>query len=126
MPTCSHHAQGYNPSCGDHLHVYVKVDQGGIIEDIAFIADACAVATASASMMTEAIKGISIATAETTFKKFNDLVSGKPGARNHASDLGPLLIFKNLQQYPSRIKCALLPWEALLAALQNQKETSSE
>jgi len=126
LPACSHHAQEYNPSCGDHLHVYVKVNKTETIEDVSFIADACAVATASASMMTEALKGKSIAAAEASFKEFTTLISGKPGVQTHAANLGPLHIFENLRRYPSRIKCALLPWEALFAALQNKKEASSE
>lgn len=108
---------GNNPLCGDRLEVYVNV-QKGHIEAIGFEGTGCAISTASASMMTEAVKGKSVEKALALAKQFHDMVTG--GAVGE--DLGSLAVFQGVREYPSRIKCATLGWHALRAALEQTEQ----
>ena len=111
-------AEGNNPLCGDRIHLYVQVD-GDTIRDIAFQMPpgaGCAISKASASLMTDAVKGKSIAAAEGMFQAFRDMLTGGANAP------GKLAAFSGVRAFPSRIKCASLAWHALHAALQNSSE----
>ena len=122
----THFAEGYNPLCGDHVQVYLDVNDKGIIMDIRFEGSGCAISKASASMMTSALKGKTMDEAKKTFDEFHQLVIGnlKPDEKNHV--LGKLTIFSGIWQYPSRVKCAILSWYAMKGALDNIKSVSTE
>lgn len=115
------HAEGFNPLCGDKVTVYVRLEEG-IIRDVAFQGSGCAISTASASMMTEALKGKSEAQAARIFERFHDLVTGNTPAGQDNSDLGKLEVFTGVRDYPVRVKCATLAWHTLRAALAGVKE----
>lgn len=115
---CSHHAEGHNPLCGDQIELYLNIEEG-IITDIAFQGEGCAISTASSSMMTEAIKGKSIAEAEALFQRFHDAVTLE---EVEAEGLGSLQILMGVREYPTRVKCATLPWHALYSAIHAKDE----
>jgi len=108
--------EGYNPLCGDRLIVYVKL-AGDVIEDVTFQGTGCAISKASASLMTDALKGKTIAEAREMFDRFHDMVTSSPDMP--AADLGKLSVFAGVREYPTRIKCASLAWHALKAAVSN-------
>jgi nitrogen fixation NifU-like protein len=114
-------AEGYNPLCGDKVHVYLKLD-GDIIKDVSFVGSGCAISTASASMMTESLKGKTRAEAEALFRRFHDLLTAP---EPDASALGKLEAFAGVREFPIRVKCATLPWHTLRAALQGDGKTVS-
>lgn len=116
---CSCSANGHNPLCGDRVSVYVDVVDGKI-EDVSFEGSGCAISTASASLMTEAVKGKSVEEAHALFRVFHNLITGE---ERGDEDLGKLEIFAGVRQYPTRVKCATLAWHTLEAAL---KEDGSE
>jgi nitrogen fixation NifU-like protein len=117
-------AEGYNPLCGDRVAVELEVD-GDAIRDIAFQGAGCAISTASASMMTAALKGKSVKDAEATFERFHAMLMGADDAVAATAALGKLAVFAGVQEFPSRIKCATLPWHAARAALAGQRESVS-
>ena len=107
-------AEGSNPLCGDKVRVQLKME-GDVIEQAGFQGAGCAISTASASLMTEALKGRTRAEAERLFEEFHDLLTKKdPDA---PPDLGKLAVFSGVREYPMRVKCATLPWHTLRAAL---------
>lgn len=114
-------AEGFNPLCGDRFTVCVDV-QNGHIHDIAFQGSGCAISKASASMMTQALKGKTEAEAETLFTRFHDLVTGNG---NGSGELGKLAVFSGVSEFPLRVKCATLAWHALRAALSGEQEAVS-
>lgn len=114
-------AEGYNPLCGDRVTVYVTL-QGDVIEDVAFEGKGCAISTASASLMTEALKGKTLAQAESLYHCFHDLVMGEHQVCNGV-DLGKLEVFSGVSKYPARVKCASLVWHAIKSALENKADT---
>jgi nitrogen fixation NifU-like protein len=118
---CSHHADGYNPLCGDKVTVFLDV-KDDVIQDVAFQGSGCAISTASASLMTEALKGKPVADVEPLFETFHDAVTG---AAEPSAELGKLSILAGVRDYPSRVKCATLAWHALRAALENLNEPIS-
>jgi nitrogen fixation NifU-like protein len=113
------HAQGYNPLCGDHVTVYVLVENG-VVKDLAFKGSGCAISTASASVMTETLKGKSLVEAEKLFRTFHDLVTGKGG--ESPADLGKLAVFAGVSEFPVRVKCATLSWHTMHAALEGKED----
>ena len=115
-------ADGHNPFCGDRVTVYVRV-AGGLVADVTFEGSGCAISKASASIMTDSVKGRSIAESSAIFEAFQALVTG--AATAGATDLGKLVVFAGVRDYPSRIKCATLAWHALQAAIQQQPGTIS-
>jgi nitrogen fixation protein NifU and related proteins len=115
-------AEGFNPLCGDHFTVYVEIGDGQI-RDISFQGSGCAISKASASMMTQAVKGKRTEEAEELFQKFHHVVTGKDGAEPH--NLGKLEAFAGVSEYPVRVKCATLAWHALRAALQGEEHAVS-
>lgn len=120
----NHCAEGFNPLCGDQLTLYLKVNADGIIEAASFEGSGCAISTASASLMTEALKGKSEAEAAALFAAFHDLVTGA-AATPAAPVLGKLQVLAGVREFPARIKCATLAWHALLAALRDQEQAVS-
>ena len=112
-------AEGDNPLCGDHLVVYVRVD-GGIVTEAAFQGFGCAIAKASASLMTESVHGKTVDDIEALVERFLRLVTAPPGTP--VEDLGPLSTLAGVRQFPVRIKCATLPWRTLLAAAEARDE----
>ncbi len=109
------HAEGFNPLCGDRLTLYLNVD-GDVVADARFEGSGCAISTASASMMTEMVKGKTIADAEKIFEAFHDLVTGEANEGSDEELLGKLAVFAGVQEYPTRVKCATLAWHTLKAA----------
>ena len=107
-------AAGDNPLCGDKITLYVKLD-GGVITDVGFQGKGCAISQSSASLMTGAVKGKTVAEAEQLFKGFHDMVTG--AAEPDRATLGKLAAFAGVRQYPARVKCANLAWHTLHSAL---------
>jgi nitrogen fixation NifU-like protein len=122
----SHAAEGYNPLCGDHLKVYLKVNGEKVIEDMAFMGDGCAISKASASMMTAALKGKTIADARSLFEEFQKLVKKELDPEKDPHHLGKLTVFSGIWKYPARVKCATLAWHTMKGALENSKVVSTE
>jgi len=122
LTEASHSAEGYNPLCGDRLTLYLKVS-GDTIEDVSFEGAGCAISKASASMMTESIKGKTIAEAEALFGRFQRMITAPPGGQ--AEQLGKLTSLSGVRQFPIRVKCASLPLHTLKAAIENPDETVS-
>lgn len=118
LPEADRRADGHNPLCGDRATVFVKLD-GDRLADVAFQGAGCSISTASASMMTETLKGRSREEAEKMFERFHRLVTGDPSqaAPNADPDLGKLVVFAGVCEFPVRVKCASLPWHTLKAAL---------
>jgi nitrogen fixation NifU-like protein len=113
-------ADGYNPLCGDRCTVYVSVD-GDRMKDVAFQGSGCAISTAAASVMTEAVKGKTRAETEALFDTFHALVTKGPPVSG-TEGLGKLAVFAGVSEFPSRVKCAVLPWHTLRAALAGKAE----
>ena len=119
----SHRAEGYNPLCGDRLTLYLKVDNG-VIADAAFQGSGCAISKASASMMTDALKGKTVAEAQALFDRFHRMVTTAPDEA--VEDLGKLSALAGVREFPIRVKCASLAWHTLKAALDRQQKVSTE
>ena len=120
----SHHAEGHNPLCGDHISVSLDFD-GERIDGIAFQGESCAICKASASMMTVNVKGKTRADAETLIQEFRDMATGKLDL-DGAHHIGRLTVFAGVRDLPTRVKCAILPWHTLHAALNSVASTSTE
>ena len=114
LPASNHQAEGNNPLCGDKVTVFLDL-AAGRIRDLAFQGAGCAISTASASLMTEALKGQTVEEARRLFHVFQDLVT--TGAGEGSPELGKLAVFTGVREYPMRVKCATLAWHTLLAAL---------
>jgi nitrogen fixation NifU-like protein len=117
-------AEGHNPLCGDEVKVYLHTEND-VVTDVTFEGQGCAISTASASLMTEAVKGKTLAEAEAVFREFQAMVTETGEATPHP-DLGDLEVLAGVREYPVRIKCATLPWHALHAALQGGGEVTTE
>lgn len=120
----NHKAQGHNPLCGDELSLELRVDDD-VISAIGFHASGCAISTASASTMSEVVKGKSVEEANALFEGFHALVTGKSEAPD-LEQLGKLAVFSGVSQYPMRVKCASLAWHTLRAALDDAGEATTE
>jgi nitrogen fixation NifU-like protein len=118
-------AEGYNPLCGDRETVFIRFEDD-LLKDVGFRGAGCAISTASASMMTEVLKGKTRAQAEALFERFHDLITGRDGeSEPGATDLGKLTVFSGVREFPIRVKCATLPWHTLRAALAGAQTTVS-
>lgn len=122
LDCANHQADGYNPLCGDQVTVYLKVENG-VIEDLSFKGTGCAISTASASLMTEALKGKKIEEVEHLFEDFHQMVTAADTTPH--PELGKLEALAGVREFPARVKCATLAWHTLQAALKNQKKQIS-
>jgi nitrogen fixation NifU-like protein len=125
IPDANRHAEGHNPLCGDHLKLTMKV-LDDTITSIAFEGESCAICKASASMMTAAVKGRLIQEAETLVDEFRGMATGTLDLDKDANQLGKLKVFAGVKDLPSRVKCAILPWHTLHAALDSEHQVSTE
>ena len=121
----SHTAEGYNPLCGDQLTIYLNMDDDQV-KEVVFEGSGCAISKASASMMTQAVKGKSKEEAENLFKEFHSMVTGELNEETEENSLGNLKIFAGVREFPVRVKCATLAWHTLHAALNKQDQISTE
>ena len=117
MPDATATAEGLNPLCGDHYHVFLRMD-GDRIADVSFQGNGCAISKASASLMSAALKGRSAAEAEDLFQRFHAMVVD--GDASQADGLGKLGVLKGVAEFPTRIKCASLAWHAMHSALRGE------
>jgi nitrogen fixation NifU-like protein len=117
-------ADGNNPICGDKLTLYVKLDEHDRVEDIGFQGAGCAISTASASLMTERVKGKTVEEIERDFERFHEVVAGNPSQEANPAGLGKLSVFAGVREYPIRVKCATLCWHTLRAALEKSGEVA--
>ena len=125
MEDATNSAEGHNPLCGDQLTVYLDLENGSV-EDVSFEGSGCAISKASASMMTQAVKGKSKEQAEELFKEFHSMVTGELDEENTENHLGNLRIFAGVRDFPVRVKCASLPWHTMHAALNKKQIVSTE
>ena len=116
-------ANGWNPLCGDKVTVYVTVDDG-VVQEIGFQGSGCAISTASASMMTQAVKGKTLDEVLEVFDRFHELVAGPPAPEADLGALGKLRVFGGVREYPMRVKCATLPWHTLRSAVWGDGEVA--
>jgi len=123
LAEANHSAEGYNPLCGDKVKVYVNLD-GEVVKDISFEGAGCAISTASASIMTETLKGKTRAEADALFEMFHDLVTGQE-RKLDSPELGKLAVFSGVSEFPMRVKCATLSWHTLRAAIKGKEEVVS-
>ena len=119
----SHHAEGFNPLCGDRFDLFINVE-GDRIADVGFQGSGCAISKASASLMTDAIKGRSLAEVRDLFDRFHRMVT-TPTDRT-VEDLGKLLVLAGVREFPVRVKCASLAWHTLKAALDREEKVTTE
>ncbi|MGA8014021.1 MAG: SUF system NifU family Fe-S cluster assembly protein [Candidatus Acidiferrales bacterium] len=124
LPAANHKAEGFNPLCGDRFTVYVALE-GDAIRDISFQGSGCAISKASASMMTQIVKGKTMAEAEKIFGRFHEMVTGHAPAGENESELGKLTVFSGVSEFPVRVKCATLAWHTLHAALEGKQDPVS-
>ncbi|MFN8008148.1 MAG: SUF system NifU family Fe-S cluster assembly protein [Terriglobia bacterium] len=117
-------ADGHNPLCGDKITVFLHLDKG-VVTDISFQGSGCAISMASASMMTESLKGKTVAEARELFKVFHELLTGSSDSPLDPEHLGKLIVFSGVKEFPVRVKCATLAWHTLNAALEHQQEPVS-
>jgi nitrogen fixation protein NifU and related proteins len=123
IETPTHTAEGHNPLCGDQLTIYLDLENEQV-KDVSFEGSGCAISKASASMMTQAVKGKSKQEAEDLFKGFHTMVTADEDVSD--DQLGNLKIFEGVREFPVRVKCATLPWHTLHAALNRQEIISTE
>lgn len=122
LPGASHSAEGKNPLCGDHVIVRLLYENG-VVKDVAFQGSGCAISTAAASTMSEAVKGKTRAEVDALFREFHDLVTGKKSG--DVEELGKLAAFAGVSEFPMRVKCATLAWHTLQSALEGGTEAVS-
>ena len=115
-------AAGHNPLCGDRVTVHVRLDDG-VVKDIGFQGNGCAISTASASLMTQAVKGHTVAEVQKLFDAFHELVTSDPQQEVDDSGVGKLAVLAGVREYPVRVKCATLAWHTLRAALAGSATT---
>jgi len=115
MDDANRKAEGYNPLCGDKLKLFLKME-GDVVKDVSFVGSGCAISTASASLMTESLKGKTREEALKLLDKFHELLTTDAAIRD---DLGKLVVFCGVRDYPARVKCATLAWHTLKSALTN-------
>jgi len=115
-------ANGWNPLCGDKVTVYLTVDDDGVVKEVGFQGSGCAISTASASIMTQVVKGKTLNEVLEVFDRFHELVAGSPAAEPDQGALGKLTVFGGVREYPMRVKCATLPWHTLRSAVRGEGE----
>jgi len=122
LPGANRSARGDNPICGDKLSVYLDLDEEDRVVDIRFDGQGCAISTASASLMTEFVKGRKREEIDEAFERFHTLVTGNPAETVDAPELGKRAVFSGVREYPVRVKCATLSWHTLRAAMSQSSE----
>jgi len=126
MPSARHRADGHNPLCGDRVTVFLHVEDGAI-RDVSFQGAGCSISTASASMMTDALRGKTVEEAKALFARFHELVTSDPTRASSAgAALGKLGVFAGVSEFPMRVKCASLPWHTMKAALEGGEKATTE
>ena len=123
LEKASHHAEGFNPLCGDRLDLFLAID-GDQIADVGFQGSGCAISRASASLMTDAVKGHSVGEARDLFERFHRMVTSP--LDGPVEDLGKLSVLAGVREFPVRVKCASLAWHTLKAALDREERTTTE
>ena len=121
LDAATHQAEGHNPLCGDRLELFLTVDDG-VITDVGFLGSGCAISKASASIMTDCLKGCPVIDACSLFERFHRMVTTPPDVE--VEDLGKLSAFAGVREFPARVKCASLAWHTFKAAL-NQAQTAT-
>ncbi len=124
LPDANRRAEGFNPLCGDRLTLFLKVD-GDVIREAGFQGSGCAISKASASLLTEAVAGKTVAAARAMFERFHRMVTSAPDSTEDFSDLGKLAVLAGVREFPVRVKCASLAWHTLKAALEARAEPVS-
>jgi nitrogen fixation NifU-like protein len=122
LADANHEADGHNPLCGDELTLYARVSDDGRVEEVTFQGSGCAISKASASLMTDFVKGKTLVEVQDDFDRFHRLVTSPPGVPPVIDELGKLAVFAGVREYPMRVKCATLAWHALRAALGDEGE----
>ncbi|HVO12983.1 MAG TPA: SUF system NifU family Fe-S cluster assembly protein [Vicinamibacteria bacterium] len=126
MAAATHRAVGHNPLCGDRATIYLRVEDG-VVKDVSFHGAGCSISTASASMMTDAVRGKTVEQAMTLFQRFHELVTADPSrAAEVAPELGKLAVFAGVHEFPVRVKCASLAWHTMKAALEGGAGATTE
>ena len=125
LEPCTHHAHGLNPLCGDDIVLKVVVADG-VVQDLRFLGEGCAISKASSSLMTVNVKGKSLAEAELMVEQFRAMIRGTLDTAVQPNVLGRLSLFQNVKNLPSRVKCAVLPWATLHSALHGLETVSTE
>ena len=126
LPDPTHTAEGYNPLCGDHLVLTMRLTPDGRIEEIRFEGDGCAISRASASLMAQTLKGKTVEDGLLLFDEFHRLVMHQLDPDKDPHHLGKLAVFSGVWQFPSRVKCATLAWHAFKGALENKDQVTTE
>lgn len=124
MEDATSSAEGFNPLCGDHVTVYVKLD-GNVITDVSFEGTGCAISKASASMMTAELKGKTVPLADEVFERVHEMLTREAGTDFDLAGLGKLAVLSGVSEFPARVKCASLAWHTLHAALHKSSENIS-
>jgi nitrogen fixation NifU-like protein len=124
LETADRKLEGYNPLCGDKVTVFLELEDERV-KNISFQGSGCAISTASASVMTETVKGKTLEEVEALFESFHQMVTGKARGAGNTPELGKLAVFSGVSEFPARVKCAILAWHTLHAALQGSGETVS-
>lgn len=124
IEAATHHAEGYNPLCGDRISVYVTLE-GDTVTDVSFTGSGCAICTASASMMTQSVKEKTTGQIQALFTKFRNLLTGATEADQASDDLDKLTVFAGVREFPMRVKCATLPWHTVKAAIEQHDDVIS-
>jgi nitrogen fixation protein NifU and related proteins len=123
LQDATHHAEGFNPLCGDRLDLFLRIE-GDVIADVAFQGAGCAISKASASLMTDSLKGRPVADARALFDRFHRMVTTPPG--DEVEDLGKLSALAGVREFPVRVKCASLAWHTFKAAIERSERASTE
>jgi nitrogen fixation NifU-like protein len=124
LEPCNHDAEGYNPLCGDQLHVYLQINDSNIIEDVKFEGQGCSISTASASLMTEALKGKPVSEFKRLFKAFHAMATADMSEAPDEEALGKLAVLAGVKEFPARIKCATLCWHTLKSAIEDNSDVA--
>ncbi len=126
LDPCSHDAEGYNPLCGDRLHLYLTINDDNVIENAKFEGEGCAISTASASLMTQAIIGLPLEAFEKLFDAFHHMATSDSSETPDQETLGKLAVLAGVRAFPSRIKCATLCWHTAKAAIAGEASAKTE
>lgn len=120
----NHEADGYNPLCGDKLHVYLDVNDAGIIDAVSFEGEGCAISVASASLMTESLKGTAVSEFRQRFENFQHMVTSDLDELPDEATMGKLAVLSGVREFPSRIKCASLCWHTMKSAVEDSHKVA--